>query len=195
MLRLPIWIFMWLLMIAIKIPTALLGFIMVPLIYRYRHTDYGQLPSWTKPWANPEDWCGRGNGNNSLPLWWIKKFGNTFKQFYRYHAIRNPANGLRSYELLDADIIPEKVRFKTNQEMKRYDVSKVRAGPKRTVWYFAWIGFRAGFEIIHIWNDTNHLNIKFGWRIEPSDSYPDVVRNMGTEDASFASKILPYRKG
>jgi len=198
MIKLPIFIVMWLMMICIKLPTALLGFVMIPLLYPYRNDHYDSLPWWTRPWANPEDWEGHGNGNNSLPNWWVISRGNTFKNFYRYHAVRNPANGLRSYELLDLTIVPEKVRFIRSKNFyisgDRYDISAIRMLGQSTVWFIAWQGVQAGFEIIHIWNDERHLNIKFGWRIEPADATAEHS-NIGLEDASFASKFLFYREG
>jgi len=182
----------------VKIPTALSGLFMVPLLYRYRNTHYEFLPWWTRPWSNPEDWHGPGNGNNSLPLWWIKTHGNTFKEFYRYHAIRNPANGLRSFELLDLDIYPPAVKFRRSKNYRsgvgKYEPMAVRAWGVKRVWYLAWQGYRAGFKYIRIWNDERHMVIKIGWRVEPSDATTKRV-NIGTEDASFASKILLYRKG
>ena len=223
MIRLPIWIFMWLLMVSIKafpllliapfgayfydyslwwmilpVGVAPLGLVVVPLLYRYRNTDYSQLPFWTKPWANPEDWQGQspdGNDVGSLPRWWIKREGDDFKAWWRYHAIRNPANGLRSYELLDLTIVPEKLEYRTNLYMDRYDVSKVRELNKKTVWYVCWQGWQMGFEIIHIWNDEHHLNLKWGWRCEPNDKNATDLDKLGIKDASFASKTLFYRKG
>lgn len=196
MIKLPIFILMWVLFLMIKAPTVLSGFFIIPLLYRYRSTHYKLLPWWTRPWANPEDWEGRGNGNNSLPKWWIEQYGNTFKEFYRYHAIRNPANGLRSFEWLDLDIISKLVEFKTNTKLRIYEPNQMRVydGALKTAWYFAWQGHQAGFKLIHLWNFERHLVIKFGWRIEPSDAISDVI-NIGTEDASFATKILPWRKG
>ena len=195
MIKLPIFILMWIVMLAIKIPTVLLGLLMVLLLYPYRNTDYSNLPFWTRPWANPEDWEGMGTGNNSLPIWWVKSRGNTFKCFYRYHAIRNPANGLRSFEWLDLDITPDLIKYKTNIVLKRYEPGVLRKSPNipQTVWYLAWQGFRAGFKLIHIWSNERHLVIKFGWRIEPRNATDEVSKL--EEDSSFASKILLYRKG
>ena len=182
-------------MLAIKIPAALLGFIVIPLMHVYRHTKYDDLPWWTRPWANPEDWEGQVNSDQySLPKWYVDSRGVGFKQFYQYHAIRNPANGLRSFELLDLDIVPALVKYKTNIVLKRYEPNALRSVKIKTAWYFAWQGYRSGLKIIHIWNDERHLVIKFGWRVEPKDATSEIV-NIGTEDASFAGKILPYRKG
>jgi hypothetical protein len=195
LLKLPIFMLAWLGVLAVKIPTALSGFLIVPFLYKYRDVNYENLPSWTRPWANPEDWEGRGNGSSSLPIWWIKLHGESLKSFYHYHAIRNPANGLRSYEWLDADIDPSLVEWSTNYYMPRYEPSTLRKVEKKTIWYIAWVGYRAGIKIIHIWNDERHLVIKFGWRIEPSDRHETDTDTLGLKDASFASKILFYRKG
>ena len=73
---------------------ALLGLFMVPLLYPYRTTGYSRLPFWTKPWANPYYWRGRGYGRRSLPLGWVSQYGSGFKSFYRYHALHKPASGL-----------------------------------------------------------------------------------------------------
>jgi hypothetical protein len=101
--RLPIFLAMWLLFIAIKLPTAILGLVVVPLIYPYRATDYADLPFWTRPWANPEDHQGgpKSVPGASLPKWWVEENGAGLGSWWRYNAIRNPANGLRSFEFFD----------------------------------------------------------------------------------------------
>ena len=193
-------------MICIKIPTSLFGFFVVPFLYPYRDTDYKDLPWWTRPWSNLEDWTGQpGNFKSSLPRWWVlntdfhpdyKGHGTGFKSFYQYYALQNSANGLRSFKLLDLAIDPSKVQYKTNFKMKRYEPNEVRKLALTTVWYWAWQGFQAGFKIIHIWNDERHLVIKLGWRVEPEDaSGGDKYFDIGMENASFAGKVLLYRKG
>lgn len=222
MIRLPIFVALWIPMILMNtfpllmllpfdyyldwslwtyfLPVGLvfLGLVMVPLLWRYRDTDYDDLPWWTRLWSNPEDWRGRGNMyTGSLPRWWVIKEGSSFKSFFRYHAIRNPANGVRSIELFDLTIAePRRIRFvrSANFSERRYDVSAIREAGLKTVWYLAWYKWQAGFELIHIWNDKRHLVIKFGWRVEPSDK-EFYISNLGTQDASFASKILLYREG
>jgi len=202
MIRLPVFILLWIGFLLIKAPTAFAGLFVVPLMWRYKHTHYSFLPWWTRPWANPEDWKGgESTFLSSLPKWWVDKNGTTFRSWYRYHAIRNPANGLRSFELLDLDIDPDLVRYKTDLELLRYEPTVLRRhnlggidANIKTAWYLAWQGWQAGFKVVHIWSDTHHLVIKLGWRIEPADAFGED-ENIGTEDASFASKFLLYRKG
>jgi len=195
MLKLPIFILLWLGFLLIKIPTALLGLIMVPAIYRFRFTGYENLPWWTRPWANPEDWEGNGNGSGSLPLWWVNAHGVNFKSFFQYHAIRNPANGLRSFEWIDMDIDPARVEYRRSHAIVNFEPGNLRRLKIKTAWYIAWQGYQAGFQVYHIWSDDRHLNIKFGWRVDPSDADTSLPKNMGVDDASFATKFLLYRRG
>ncbi len=221
MIRLPIFILMWAGFIAIEafpllvaapfaaylewswwvyflpIGVAPLGLIVVPFMYAHRYTNYNDLPKWTRPWANPEDWQGQVNHHSeSLPRWWVESKGNTFKAWYKYHAIRNPANGLRSIEWLDLDVTPDLVRFRTSSMIKNlaYEPAPLRRCELKTAWYFAWQGYRAGFKIVHIWSDTHHLVIKFGWRVEPSDALDREVTEL-KKDTSFATKFLFKREG
>ena len=189
-------------MYILPIGVAPLGLFVGPILYLYRNTEYKDLPFWTRPWANPEDWLGQQiHYKDGLPRWWYDKKGTGFKSWYRYNIIRNPANGLRSFEFIDLDIDPTKVEFVRSKNFteERYDISAVRNAELKTVWYFAWQGLQAGFEFIHIWpdgkNGLRHFNIKFGWRVEPSDANPDNHHGIGSNDASFASKVLPYREG
>lgn len=234
MIKLPIFILMWALYIAIKLPTVIIGWFVGLLMYGLRHTDYVDLPFWTRPFANPEDWKGQQNHyKEGLPRWYYNKYGPSWYHWYRYNFWRNGANGLRSFELLDLTIVPEKVRFirSKNFTEDRYDVSKIRELKQSTVWFFAWQRLQAGCEFIHIWHDggikrrprivgdgfgfnwsalkfwewrikivdvtypPRHLNIKFGWRVEPSDANPDLHHGIGSNDASFASKFLFGREG
>lgn len=224
MLKLPIFILMWIVMICIKIPTAFFGFFVVPFLYQYRDTDYKDLQWWTRPWSNPVNWTGQpGNYKSSLPLWWVedsdvyeyyKGLGTGFWSFYRYYARRNSANGLRSFKWLALNIDPSKVKYKTNFKMKRYEPNEVRKLALTTAWHFTWQGFKSGFKIIHIWPDKKkdthywffgsrvirkgprHLVIKLWWRIEPEDaSGGDKYFDIEMKSAGFALKVLLYRWG
>ena len=199
MIKLPIFILLWVLFLCIKIPTLIAGIFVVPFLHSYRHIDYNDLPKWTRPWSNPEDWQGGPQHYfYSLPRWWIDKHGGNFKSFYIYYAIRNGANGLRSFEFLDLDIVPDLVKYKTNLYMRHYEPWRMRqlTPIPKTVWYLCWQGFQAGFKLVHIWNDERHLVIKLGWRIQPSDATDEIdPKGIRHEDAGFATKFLPYRKG
>lgn len=217
-LRVPVFILMWLAFLAVKIPTVVLGFIAVPLMWRYRAVLYDLLPDWTRPWANPEDWFGGPVTHaGSLPKWWVEKHGLGFWSFCWYHAWRNPANGLRSFEFLDLDIEPDRVRYVTNELLALYEPGRMRAAAPalNTSWYWCWQGWRAGFKLVHLWKDLQphwwtdwkwwifsgpksgprHWVIKLGWRVQPQDAHKDTALDLHREDAGFATKFLPYRKG
>ena len=172
---------------------------MVPLIYPYREVEYDDLPWWTRPWANPEDHKGgHASYAESLPKWWIDRAGIGFWSWYKYHALRNGANGLRSFEWFDLDIDPERVEFVTPILYANYSPWYMRKHfpAVKTYWHLTWQGWQAGFKFIHHWNDERHLEFKIGWRVRPRDKTdgidPDGLR---VRDAGFASKLLVYRKG
>lgn len=199
MIRLPFFILVWAGFIAIKLPTLLLGFVVVPVLYLYRHRHFYDVPKVFLPWQNPEDWKGGHMGTDeSVPQWWINQRGFGFWSWYRYHAIRNPANGLRNFEAIDLDIKPNDVRFVTTGEKyrDRYEPTSMRKDGVRFAAYLAWQRFQAGCKVVYVWNERRHFVFKFGWRIEPKDRYIPIDPN-GTrvDDAGFASKLLPFREG
>ena len=195
LIKLPVWLAVWIAVVPIKFATAVSGFAMIPLLYKYRNTTYKKLPFWTRPWANPEDWeGGYGTESNSLPKWWIKEYGISFKSWYHYHAIQNPANGLRSFKLFSLHIDPDKMEYKAYPYMNRYEPPEIRKSGRKAAGYIAWQGFKMGLKVIIIWNDKRHLVIKLGFRVEPRDKV-DFVDDLGTQNASFAGKVLVYREG
>jgi len=145
--------------------------------------------------VNPNDWKDGGHGfDKSLPPWWINLHGYGFWSFYRYHAIRNPANGLRAVEWLDLDIEREKARFVGDNYPKGgSEPAYMREHGIKSVKYLAWQGVQAGFKYIRLWNDERHIVIKFGWRIEPRDALADAEEYR--RSAGFATKLIIYRKG
>lgn len=180
----------WAWQIALKIPTALLGLGMVAVAHRYRDTPLQELPFWIKPWANPEDWLGGvRNYKGSLPEWWIRREGGDgFKEFWWYHAIRNPADGLRNYPALQCWIYPEKIHYKTNEYQRYYAPWYI--GKPGFWWHITWQGWWLGFELLWIHDEELHTNIKFGMKLVPSDAHdfdPSTAR--GQLGASFASKV------
>lgn len=199
--RLPIFILVWAAYQIVNAPAALLGLVITPFLYNLRMTEYNELQErwyWQliRPWVNPEDWYGQRAANwqnyGSVPWWWYAKYGDTRWHFYRYHAIRNPSNGLRSYPLLACRIDSAKFKYVTNVVLTSYEPSVLRWLGHRFVWYFCWQKYKAGFNILIIWNEKRHLNLLFGWRIRPQYRHQMSVMQ---SFASFATKFLPYRRG
>ena len=194
--RLPIFIAAWLGILAIKIPTALLGFFVVPILYFYRKKEYNEVPKIFTPWQNPEDWKGRLMGTeHSIPQWWINEMGTSFWSFYKYHAIRNPANGLRNFDFIDLDMDQDKIEYWTPKYLEHYDPWYTKGNPKN-YGYIAWQGWMAGVKFVHHWNENRHLEFKFGWRVTPGDAvngYSETSQRWN-HGAGFASKFLPYRE-
>lgn len=219
MVRLPIFILIWICFILLKAAVVLLGLAVVPVLYRYRHVSFADVPKVFTPWLNPEDWNdGHRGTDKSLPKWWIDEpvsdigitvFGKDvvfrkarehrgfgFGSWYHYHAIRNPANGLRNIEWLDLDIDPAKVKYYSPDYRLRYEPVSMRKDGAKTAWYVAWQGWQAGMKYVHVWNDKRHFVMKMGWRIEPKDkTVPIDPAGTRVDDAGFATKLLPYRKG
>lgn len=161
MSRLLVFIPIWLAFMALKFVVAVLGVVAVPLMWPLREVYYDKLPAWTRPWANPEDWTGGPEAfmYTSLPMWWVEKKGAGFWSFYRYHARRNPANGLRSFEWLDLDIDPDKVEYITPNEtmtasyLRHYEPNAARSIKAKSIWYLCWQGWQAGFKYVRVWPD------------------------------------------
>ena len=190
----PIW---WFYQLLIKIPTAFLGLFVVPLLYKYRHLDIKDTPAWARPWINPEDWTGGvKNYYGSLPTWWTKDNGSDLKSFWRYHAIRNPADGLRNYKWLNLRINPEKVYYWTDKPRKHYEPWFNADGDKvpRVQWYICGQNVWVGVKLQWI-REKTYSEFKFGTRIEPWDAIngPDPKGSRAIHGASFASKLILRR--
>jgi hypothetical protein len=200
MIKLPLFIIVWALYVPLKLSILLLGLVVTPILYLYRKRSLDDVPGVFLPWQNPEDWNGGPEGTeHSLPQWWVEQEGVGFWSWYKYHAIRNPANGLRNIEFLDLDIKPDEIDFWTPKYLKYYEPwwTRKHHPELKNYGYVCWQGLRAGMKFVHLWNDKRHFVIKFGWRIEPRDKKegPDPDGQRAIEGAGFASKLLPYREG
>ena len=198
LVRFPIFLLMWIINIGIKIPTILLGFLMVALLYKYRKRPFDEVPKVFLPWQNPEDWNDRMYGTeNSLPEWWVKRMGGDgFWPFYKYHAIRNPANGLRNFDFIDLDLKEGEIEYWTPEYLRHYAPWFKDVEHNKTYIYVAWQGWKAGIDIMHIWNSERYFTFIFGWRVCPRDAVEgyDEKSHRWKLGAGFASKFLPYRK-
>lgn len=163
-----------------KIPFQVLGLVMVVIAYRYRDTDLADVPKWLRPWVNPEDWTGgwleHQPGDNCVPPDLRDEFSG-FWGFYRYHALRNRAYGLRTWDFFNLRLKEGEIHYKTNQDLKSYSdwwlFKNGYAKQGARYWYFAWQGGRIGFAYIRYFKFLGKLRYyqcKFGWRIHPRDA-------------------------
>ncbi len=196
LVKLPIFVILWVAFLMIKIPVNLLALFVVPFMWEYRDVKYDNLPGWMRLWSNLEDWEGQVNSyENSLPRWWVVEHGKGFWAFYQYHAIRNAGDGLRSIEWLDLDVDKDRVRYWTPLFFTSYEPIGTRESGLKTVGYIAWQGLQAGMKIVHIWNDERHFVMKLGWRVEPQDAHTPRGPASLNQNEGFATKFLPYREG
>lgn len=198
-LALPGVLIWWAVQLSLKAVVAFLGLFVVPFMYRYRNTKMMWVPSYFRPWLNPEDWTG-GTRNNvgSIPDWWRQRMGDGKWSFYKYHAIRNPADGLRNYEWLNLRINPDRIWFKTDKFRQHYEpwYYAIDDDVPRVQWYICgqnlvWVGIKVQWI-----RKTGYTEFKFGTRIEPWDTIagPDPKGSRALHGASFASKLILNRK-
>lgn len=190
MIRLPIWILWWLVQMAIKIPFAIMGLWMMRVMYYDRYTHINALPWYKKIFANPEDWRGGFKDyEGSVPTWYIEKMGgDSYRTFWRYHAIRNPADGLRNIKWLQLWIEKDKVKYWTPKYFDRYEPWADRTPGWR--FYIAWQGFYAGLKLQWV-REKTYSEIKLGFRVEPRDAHHELPESSVRKvlGASMASKV------
>ena len=197
----PLGFLWWIVQAVLKLAVLIPGLFIIPFLYRYRYTELDNLPFWVIPFANPEDWHGgHNNYDGSLPDWWKKKerkpgvpWGDSRYSFWRYHARRNPADGLRNFAWLQLWIEKDKVWFWTPRYYEHYEP-----------WYDGtpgWRGYVAGqtfwwgFKIQWVRNNS-YSEMKFGFRVEPRDARHELAEDSARRHlgASFASKLVFHRE-
>ena len=202
--RLPVILLWWAVQMVVKAAVAILGLVMVAFMYRYKNTMFRRVPWVFYLWKNPEDWIdgvlAEKEGRayiDSLPPWWKTRMANSsrFWRFYKYHAIRNPADGLRNIRWWNVMPDPKRIRVKCNRYLAYYEWWDADVLPGRWYWFFAWQGFYAQLKVLRVWNAERHFVLKIGHRIEPRYAHDGTVGGVtGVIGASFASKFLPYRR-
>lgn len=166
-----------------SLPYTLAGYVITPFLYKYRAEPYAALVA-AKPrlsaWINPEDWTG---GWREFPA----EYGcippdlqEDFKGawgFYRYHALRNAAGGLKAADWHNLPLTGPIYAVESEAGIKSYEdwwLWKYRKPePGKSYWYVAWQGKHAGFKYIRYFSLRGTLyfyECKLGWRIVPQDS-------------------------
>lgn len=185
----PVWLTWWAVQIMVKAPFALLGLVVIPYMWTKKNTPLHELNWAERLFANPEDWYGgHYNFADSLPPWWVRSRGVSFKSFYLYHAIRNPADGLRNIPQLQAQIEQHRVQYVASQYLRYWEPEFVGNVPG-VYWYIAWQGHNMGLNVMWI-RDTKYVTLKLGMRIEPRDSVEPVKGSRGTLGGSMATKLV-----
>ena len=196
----PVWLLMWTIQLVIKTPVMLLGFILQPIMYKHRNVLLKDMP-WYLLWlTNPEDQPGGFPGYpDSFPSFWhnrMKAEGWSLRwAHYMYHAVRNPADGLRNYKWLQCPLRPEKIEWVASKYMDHYEPRFMEVGDFH--WYVCWNGPYCGVKLNYVWSEDRYFEFKFGFRIHPRDTIAEAIDWKGTRaflGASMASKFLPYRK-
>ena len=188
----------WIPQIALKAVFGVLGLFVMPLMYKYRYTDLEHIPPFLKLFANPEDWTGgHNNYHGSVPPWFREKMGNRsdFWKFYKYHAIRNPTDGLRNVKWLQLWINPEKVHYWTPELYRHYSSWWIDRNFTGVIGYIAWQGLKMGLKVQWYRKDS-YSEVKFGFRVEPNDAHEPLPIKSARRmyGASFANKVLINRK-
>ena len=184
----------WIFNLVLKLLVLIPGYFVVPILWRYRHTHIVDMPWWSMPWVNPEDWNGGFLGNiDSLPVWWKSREGNDFWAFYKYHARRNPADGLRNFKWLQLWIDKDKVYYWTPKYFNHYEVWYERTPGWRG--YIAGQKFWVGIKIQWV-RKKSYSEVKLGFRVEPADAKRELPDSSARKHlgASMASKIKWYRR-
>jgi hypothetical protein len=166
-------------MIALRVAGFLAGLLMVPLMYAT-----GNKPAWLfRPWHDP----------TGIPDWWYAKadgLAGVFPRFW-WSAIRNPANGLRSYPLLSCDVKPSRVEWRDNDLPT--NPGPLRRTGKRVAWYYCWHGAYSGLWLCVLWNKRRHMKLRIGWKLVPDEE--QFENEWKPMRAGFALSVLPYRRG
>jgi hypothetical protein len=178
-IRLPIMLLWWVVQIAIKLPWMIIGLVAIPFTFKYRNVPLNDLPWYIKMFANPEDQPGGYPGYlDSFPNFWhnrMKVEGWSLRYaHWHYHAIRNPADGLRNIPWLNVIPKPEKIKFVTRRYYRHYEPRLINTFGEKFAYYFCWQGFWLGMH------DSYEINI------DPNGTRAQI-------GASMATKFLPYR--
>ncbi len=202
MIRLLYFIPLWLgYLLLVKIPVNAAGLIVTLFTYKYRNTDYEDVPKLFKLWINKEDWQGGIDDTRyswvtqteSLPQWWVRRAGLGWKSHWMYHAWRNGGDGLRTTRIGGVAVDPEKIRSVVKPYMRWYEPWKLREQGRTSALYLTWQGLKAGLKWVRIDGPNKHTVFKIGYRIEPKYAALtelEVQKDPLLQIRSFATKFL-----
>lgn len=158
-----------------------LGLVAVPVMLACRERprwlwrpwiDPTGIPGWYWPYA-AQHWLAK-----HFPRWW-------------WLAIRNPANGLRTYPWLSCDVDMTRLEWRDNGQPT--NPGPLRARGKRVGWFYAWQGVYSGLWLCVLWTKTRHMKVRIGWKLVPDEA--QFIDEWRPERAGFAAAVIPWRRG
>ena len=186
----------------------IIGWFIVPFLYKYRRvpleTMMREHPR-LMPWVNPEDWTSGWRGFPATYDCIPKDLQDTFSGrfgWWRYHALRNGAKGLRlkpKYSLtLDADSIRTIVSTVTIQVYSDWWIFKYLTPRPGSVWWFAacqdgHYGFRR-LRYFRAFGKLRYMETKLGWRIFPTDKN-GPIKDSGRWRHGATATFQPFKFG
>lgn len=168
-LRLPAFVVLWLIRLAVFVPLAIIGIPIVWFLAR-RHMCWPSKSArfdrftlqfaplfWV--WSNEEDGVDGLRGGDPAQQWWAEKTAGLSPEarIFRWAALRNPVDNLRWVPLLNPKIDPNRVRFVGMD----HEPSKGEGG-----WFLCWQGVYASIRY-----ETRHYRFWLGWKLKPEDRF------------------------
>lgn len=177
--RLPVSIATWALYLAVFVPLALLGLILVPILAaarqyedayspKFHRTVLQWKPRWAFLWGNLEDGIDGLRGGDIAQTWWYEKTAGAsdWWRIVRWAAVRNPVGNIRFVPYLHPTIQPRRIRFIGDaQEPQRGEAG----------WFYIWHGIYSGLRI-----QTRERRFWLGWKLRPQDR-----NGVSTDDPRF----------
>ena len=203
--RLPKMLWLWIAHGFGSIPWSIAGLWRVWQLRKLTSNDFDQMVRYYPhflPWVNPEDWTGGVRGfpleYKCIPPDLHDKYPPTDWGFWRYHALRNPAGGLRNYPWWVCRLNKDEIRHRPSyvpQHVKAWYLRRLDE-VDRITWFVCWQGDYLHMRCVILWSDNWHGELGIGFRIFPRDRqgpWPDSTRwKIG---AQFASKFHILKRG
>ena len=166
------------------------------------HNGYeGSIPPWWQAkthvpikhlWRVPFNWVRKLLGKEPWEVP-VKAWGDSRHSFWRYHARRNPSDGLRNFRFLQLWIDREKVWYWTPDLYRHYEAWYDKTPGWRG--YIAGQGFYIGIKVQWV-RVNSYSELKWGFRVEPSDARFELAEDSARRHlgASFAGKVVFKRE-
>ena len=206
MIKLPIFVFSWILFFIFNTLTIIIGWILIPpmaLLWKYTSKTETSIINGRQivNWKHGFMWLYSNQEDGILGASEYKDRSNFVRIVY-WSALRNPSNNMRFIKALTCQIVPSKVKFvathpRTHSDVKVHDLQKERLivydRDEFTFVCLTYCGFysnlRIQFKLLgKIWR------FWIGWKIYPHDSFglaPSDYRKHGAGFATQLKRIYP----